>query len=46
MQGTLFLEFVRYLKEIKPKITIGENIKELLYYNSGKTLATMVFILE
>ena len=45
-RGTMFYEFARAVKEIKPKVAIGENVKGLLTHDGGKTLATMVKILQ
>lgn len=45
-RGTLFYEFARCVKEVKPKIAMGENVKGLLKHEGGKTLATMVKVLE
>jgi DNA (cytosine-5)-methyltransferase 1 len=36
-RGNLFFEFIRVLKETKPKVFIFENVKGLLSHNSGKT---------
>ncbi len=36
-RGTLFYEFARLVKEIKPKAFIFENVKGLLSHDSGKT---------
>ena len=46
IRGTLFFEFARCVKEVKPKIAIGENVKGLLSHDNGRTLRTMVNILE
>ena len=46
IRGTLFFEFARCVKEVKPKIAIGENVKGLLRHDGGKTLKTMVSVLE
>lgn len=46
IRGTLFFEFARCVKEVKPKIAIGENVKGLLNHDHGRTLKTMVGILE
>ncbi len=40
-RGTLFFEFVRCVKEVAPKIVIGENVKGLLNHDGGRTLKTM-----
>src|SRR3989344_2152873 len=42
IRGTMFFEFARCVKEVRPKIAIGENVKGLLKHDDGKTLATMV----
>ncbi|NQV93407.1 DNA (cytosine-5-)-methyltransferase [Candidatus Kaiserbacteria bacterium] len=46
IRGTLFFEFARCVKEVKPKIAIGENVKGLLNHDGGRTIKTMVSILE
>ena len=45
-RGTLFFEFARCVKEVKPKIAIGENVRGLLRHDNGKTLKTMIGVLE
>ena len=45
-RGTLFHEFARAVKELRPKIAIGENVKGLLSHDEGRTLKTMVTILQ
>ncbi len=45
-RGTLFFEFARCVKEVQPKIAVGENVRGLLKHNNGKTLKTMVSVLE
>jgi len=45
-RGTLFHEFARAVKEVQPKIAIGENVRGLLTHDGGRTLATMVKILQ
>lgn len=45
-RGTLFYEFARCVKEVRPKIAMGENVKGLLRHDNGKTLEAMVSILE
>jgi len=45
-RGTLFFEFARCVKEVQPKIFVGENVEGLLNHDSGKTFQTMVGILE
>jgi len=46
IRGTLFFEFARCVKEVKPKIAIGENVKGLLNHDNGRTIKTMVNVLE
>ncbi|MCK5871556.1 MAG: DNA (cytosine-5-)-methyltransferase [Methylococcales bacterium] len=38
IRGTLFFEFARAIKEIKPKVFLGENVRGLLTHDNGKTL--------
>lgn len=45
-RGTLFFEFARAIKEIEPKIAIGENVRGLLRHDKGRTLDTMVKTLD
>jgi DNA (cytosine-5)-methyltransferase 1 len=45
-RGTLFFEFARAVKEIKPKLVIAENVKGLLRHDKGRTLETMVSALK
>ena len=37
-RGTLFFELVRAVREIQPKVFMGENVKGLLSHDDGKTL--------
>lgn len=45
-RGTLFYEFARAVKEVQPKICIGENVKGLLNHEKGDTLKGMLSILD
>lgn len=45
-RGTLFFEFARAIKEIQPKIFIGENVAGLLSHDKGRTFQTMLRILK
>ena len=45
IRGTLFFEFVRAVKEIKPKIFWAENVAGLKSHDNGKTLTTILDIL-
>lgn len=46
VRGTMFFEFARCVREVRPKIALGENVKGLLRHDNGRTLATMVKIME
>lgn len=46
VRGTMFFEFARCIKEVRPKIAIGENVRGLLLHEGGRTLSTMISILE
>ncbi|MFK5969049.1 MAG: DNA (cytosine-5-)-methyltransferase [Candidatus Marithrix sp.] len=46
MRGTLFFEFARAIKEIKPKVFLGENVKGLLTHDNGKTLETIKSVIQ
>jgi DNA (cytosine-5)-methyltransferase 1 len=45
-RGTLFFEFARSIREIEPQIVIGENVKGLLRHDDGRTLSTMLSVLD
>ena len=45
-RGTLFYEFARVVKEVKPPICLGENVKGLLSHDKGKTIQGMISILD
>lgn len=45
-RGTLFYEFARTVQETQPKICIGENVKGLQNHDGGRTLKTMISILD
>lgn len=40
-RGTLFFELARAVKEIQPKVFLGENVKGLLSHDNGRTLQTI-----
>lgn len=46
IRGTMFFEFARCIKEVNPKIFMGENVRGLLRHDGGKTLNSIVSILE
>lgn len=45
-RGTLFYDFARALKEIKPYIFLAENVRGLLNHNNGKTLEGILSVFE
>lgn len=45
-RGTLFFEYARAVKEIKPKVILGENVRGLERHDEGRTLSTMLNILN
>jgi len=45
-RGTLFYEFARAVREIKPLICVGENVRGLLKHDGGKTINGMVSVLS
>ena len=44
-RGTLFYEFARAVKEIKPKIFLAENVEAILRNQDGKTIETIMNVL-
>lgn len=46
VRGTMFFEFARAVKEIKPKLFIGENVRGLINHDDGRTLKTIIDILS
>jgi len=46
VRGTLFFEFARCVKETQPKIAVGENVRGLINHDNGRTLKTMIGILD
>lgn len=45
-RGTLFYDYVRHVKEIKPKVFIYENVFGLLNHDKGRTWATVQNVFE
>jgi DNA (cytosine-5)-methyltransferase 1 len=45
-QGTLFFNIARILESVRPSALILENVKRLVGHNKGKTLKTILDILE
>lgn len=46
VRGTLFFELARCVNEVRPKIVVGENVRGLLVHDNGKTLRSMLSILD
>ncbi len=40
-RGTLFFELARAVKEVQPKVFLGENVKGLFEHDGGRTLETI-----
>lgn len=45
-RGTLFYEFARAVKDIQPKVFLGENVRGLATHDNGKTLDTVKDIIS
>ena len=45
-RGTLFYEFARAVKEIRPKIFLAENVEAILRNQNGKTIETIMDVLS
>lgn len=45
-RGTLFHEFARCVKEVNPKIFWAENVRGLVSHDKGRTLKTIIEVLE
>ncbi len=45
-RGTLFYEFARCIKEVRPKIAMGENVRGLLTHDNGRTLQVILKVLR
>lgn len=45
-RGTLFFEYARAIKEINPKLILAENVRGLEKHDGGRTLKTMLSILN
>lgn len=46
LRGTLVFEMVRAIKEIQPKVFLAENVKGLKENDNGRTLETIINVLE
>lgn len=45
-RGTLFHEFARCVKEVRPKMFLAENVRGLVSHDKGRTLQTIISVLE
>lgn len=45
-RGTMFYEFARVVKETKPLICVGENVRGLMSHDYGRTIKGMISILD
>jgi len=45
-RGTMFFEFARSIKEIRPKVAMGENVRGLLNHDNGQTLKTIIEVIK
>ena len=45
-RGTLFYQFARCIKETKPLLFMAENVRGLISHDKGRTLKTIINILE
>jgi DNA (cytosine-5)-methyltransferase 1 len=45
-RGTLFYEFARCVKAVQPKLFVAENVRGLISHQKGKTLHTVLSVLE
>jgi len=46
IRGTLFYEYARLIKQVKPKLVLGENVKGLASHDNGRTLSAIINELE
>ena len=45
-RGTLFHEFARCVKQVKPKMFLAENVRGLVSHDEGRTLTTIISVFE
>lgn len=45
-RGTLFHEFARCVQEIQPKMFLAENVRGLVSHDKGRTIETIISVLE
>lgn len=45
-RGTLFYDFARTIKEVEPKLFVAENVRGLLAHDGGRTLQTILHVMD
>ncbi|MGD9888601.1 MAG: DNA (cytosine-5-)-methyltransferase [Halothiobacillaceae bacterium] len=45
-RGTLFFEYARIVNEVRPKLIMAENVRGLVTHDKGRTLQTMLSVLD
>lgn len=45
-RGTLFFEYARIVNEVRPKLILAENVRGLVNHDEGRTLQTMLGVLD
>lgn len=45
-RGTLFFEFARVIRETRPKVFLGENVRGLLTHDNGRTLEVIKSVIK
>lgn len=46
VRGTMFYYYAEFIKQLKPKMFLAENVKGLTTHDGGKTIGTMVNVFE
>ena len=46
VRGTMFYYFAEFIKQLKPKMFLAENVKGLTTHDSGRTMKTMIDVFE
>lgn len=46
VRGTMFYYYAEFLRQLKPKMFLAENVKGLTTHDNGKTLQTMITVFE
>ena len=45
-RGTLFFEFARVVREVRPLVFLGENVRGLLTHDNGKTIGVIQSVID